>query len=332
MNWTHEQQGAIRAVHVAATLCQRVRRDMVQPLTTLQKKDRSPVTVADFASQAVVGAILREWSDAPLVAEEDAAELRHDEQRNLRELVVGQVRQALDRNVDDREVLDWIDLGRDHDQVASIRSFWTLDPIDGTKGFLRGEQYAIALARIEEGQVVFGVLGCPALSGSDGTGVLLVARHGSGSWIEPMSTLRAEPEDAVLQPVRVCDVSCPAEARICESVESGHSRHDHAARIANLLGIQSTPLRMDSQAKYAAVARGDASIYLRLPTRPDYREKIWDHAAGFIVVQEAGGQVTDASGAPLDFSCGAQLERNRGVVATNGKIHSAVLDAVRQVV
>jgi 3'(2'), 5'-bisphosphate nucleotidase len=85
---------------------------------------------------------------------------------------------------------------------------------------------------------------------------------------------------------------------------------------------------MDSQCKYAAVAQGDASVYLRLPTSSDYTEKIWDHAAGCLVVTEAGGCVSDVAGRPLDFSRGRTLSANRGVVATNGRLQSAVLDAV----
>src|SRR5439155_19463982 len=93
-------------------------------------------------------------------------------------------------------------------------------------------------------------------------------------------------------------------------------------------GIVTPPLRLDSQAKYATVARGDASIYLRLPTRQDYREKIWDHAAGLIIVEEAGGRVSDVRGAALDFSRGRRLEANAGVIATNGHIHDRVVAAV----
>ncbi len=107
--------------------------------------------------------------------------------------------------------------------------------------------------------------------------------------------------------------------------------HDDSARIAALLGITAEPYRIDSQCKYAAVARGDASIYLRLPTRADYREKIWDHAAGKFVVEQAGGRVTDVRGAPLDFAHGARLERNLGVVATDGRFHDEILAAVATV-
>ena len=80
-------------------------------------------------------------------------------------------------------------------------------------------------------------------------------------------------------------------------------------------------MRIDSQCKYGAVARGEASIYLRLPTSESYREKIWDHAAGWMVVNAAGGRVTDARGQNLDFSLGRTLDQNRGIIATNGHLH-----------
>ena len=85
---------------------------------------------------------------------------------------------------------------------------------------------------------------------------------------------------------------------------------------------------MDSQAKYAVVARGEAEIYLRLPTRADYREKIWDHAAGALIVSEAGGKVTDIAGKPLEFHHGRALDANRGLVVTNGPLHGPVLAAL----
>ena len=116
--------------------------------------------------------------------------------------------------------------------------------------------------------------------------------------------------------------------RFCESVETGHSDQGWSADIAGRLGITADPYRIDSQCKYAAVARGDATIYLRLPTRADYQEKIWDHAAGMFVVEQAGGRVTDIHGEPLDFSHGARLSANSGVVATNGRFHDDVIAAI----
>jgi adhesin HecA-like repeat protein len=104
------------------------------------------------------------------------------------------------------------------------------------------------------------------------------------------------------------------------------------ARIVAELGAKRPPLRMDSQAKYGILARGEGTVYLRLPTKKSYVEKIWDHAAGAIIVEEAGGRVTDLYGKPLDFSRGRTLDNNQGIVATNGKLHQRMLQAVKSVI
>ena len=73
---------------------------------------------------------------------------------------------------------------------------------------------------------------------------------------------------------------------------------------------------------------GEADIYLRLPTRKGYEEKIWDHAGGVLVVEEAGGTVTDIHGVAPEFQHGATLAKNQGMVVTNGKFHDEVIGAV----
>lgn len=50
---------------------------------------------------------------------------------------------------------------------------------------------------------------------------------------------------------------------------------------------------------------------------------------GAIVVKKAGGRITDMNGKPLDFRASAQLIYNRGIVASNGTLHQAVLEAIR---
>jgi 3'(2'), 5'-bisphosphate nucleotidase len=311
----------VAAVRAAAQLCDRAQGRLVAG-STLTKGDDSPVTVADFAAQAVVCAeLVDRLGDLDLVGEEDATDLSGDERATLREGVVSLVAAQRETSVTSAQVLGWIDRGR---ADGSAQRYWTLDPIDGTKGFLRGDQYAIALALIENGEVVLGVLGCPNLPNADGSRGAIFLADGSGSW-----AWFGESADAVQ--VEVASPASLAEARFCESVESGHSDHGDSARIAERLGITAEPYRIDSQCKYAAVGRGDASIYLRLPTRPGYREKIWDHAAGMLVVERAGGVVTDVEGRPLDFGHGRTLAANRGIVATDGRFHDEVVAAVRAV-
>lgn len=318
--WLKEMAVAVTAVREAARVCRAVQEKLATP-DAMQKKDKSPVTVADFASQAVVAARLEEaFPGHPLIGEEDARQLRTADQSTIRAAVVEHVR-TVRPGADEAKVLSWIDRGG---ASESGKRAWTLDPIDGTKGFLRREQYAIALALIENGKVVLGVLGCPNLTLGGVKGVLMTARRGMGTRLMKLW----DDADTGGTPARVASVQTTTGARFCESVESGHSDQDASARIATRLGITAEPVRMDSQAKYATVAAGEASIYLRLPTRADYREKIWDHAAGMIVVEEAGGRVTDVDGVPLDFSLGRELTKNRGIVATCGPIHDAVVQAV----
>jgi 3'(2'), 5'-bisphosphate nucleotidase len=102
--------------------------------------------------------------------------------------------------------------------------------------------------------------------------------------------------------------------------------------VAKAVGFTSASVRMDSQAKYGAVACGMAALYMRLPSpkTPDYRENIWDHAAGAIVVEEAGGKVTDMYGIPLNFSKSVKMMNNQGVIVSNGAIHDAVLEVFRE--
>lgn len=320
-DYAKETEVAIEAVRQAALLCRTVQRG-IEP-ETLSKKDRSPVTVADFGSQALVcRAVDAAFPSDPVIGEEDAAMLRSDQHGSIRQAVLSHVG-ALVPGSSEEDVLRWIDRGGSRRQSDR---FWTLDPIDGTKGFLRGEQYAVALALIVGGEVEVAVLGCPNLAHPhDETtcGVAFVARRSGGS---VATALFEETEDAAVRVSRTRDA---AEARFCESVESGHSSHDDAARVAIELGMHRDSIRLDSQAKYAIVASGQADIYMRLPTRAGYVEKIWDHAAGTLVVEEAGGRVTDIHGKPLRFAYGGTLEGNSGVIATNGLLHDQVLDALK---
>jgi 3'(2'), 5'-bisphosphate nucleotidase len=78
------------------------------------------------------------------------------------------------------------------------------------------------------------------------------------------------------------------------------------------------------------VARGQADIYLRIPTSKTYIEKIWDHAAGSIIATEAGAIVSDITGTPLDFTCGRTLSANRGIVCAVPAAHERIIEAIER--
>ncbi|MXX96720.1 MAG: 3'(2'),5'-bisphosphate nucleotidase [Rhodothermaceae bacterium] len=302
-SYSIELQTVHAALSEAALLCR-----SVQERVAITKGDRSPVTIADFGSQALVCRTLREvFPDDPIIAEEDSTLLRSDVQSELRE-TLGKHLEVIRPGTSMKSALKWIDYG--NTETYSDR-FWTLDPIDGTKGFLRKEHFAVALALIIEGKVAVAGLACPNLDHN-----IFLAAKGFGA-------RRGE------FPLRVSTTEDLEHARICESVESGHSAHQDVERVVGHLGITAKRKRLDSQAKYAVVASGDAEIYMRLPTRGDYIERIWDHAAGALLLTEAGGKVTDCTGKELDFSCGKGLEHNCGIIGTNGKIHGEIIEALK---
>lgn len=316
------------ALDVAAESCRladSVQREVVAKADALIKGDRSPVTMADLAIQTVISRRLAEsFPGDALLAEEDTDALSSSPE--MTERVLGLCRKSIP-DLSPEEMKKSLQRG-DHEGGGSGR-YWVLDPVDGTKGFLRGDHYAIALALIDSGQVVLGVLGCPRLElhpGEAGSpiGSLFIAVKGEGASARAVA---GGPEI----PIATDGLADGARLRMCESVEKAHAAHDEHAAIARKLGLRTEPYRIDSQCKYAIVARGEASIYLRLPSKKGYREKVWDHAAGAIVISEAGGRVSDLEGRPLDLVSGRFLGRSRGVIATNGVIHDRVLEAAREV-
>jgi HAL2 family 3'(2'),5'-bisphosphate nucleotidase len=329
-----ERRVAVAAVRDASRLCRAVRASF-NPDHAAAKADASPVTVADLGSEAVISLALADaFPIDPVAGEEDATQLRADRTSPIAETVLEHV-SALRPEID-HDRLCWA-LDRCNDDAGAVGRHWTVDPVDGTKGFVRGGQYAVALALIEDGQVVLGLLGCPnlAVDPADpgaGTGCLFVAERGFGAWQLPLDDAGEVSEGGALaeRAIHASDSSDVSAARWAESLEPKHSSQSEAAEVARLLGIATEPMRVDSQVKYALVARGNASIYLRLPIG-GYRENFCDHAAGSLLVREAGGVVTDVDGRELDFTTGRRLDRNRGILATAPALHDQVLAAVTRV-
>jgi len=314
---------------------------------TLTKDDKSPVTVADYSAQAVINTILSNaFPLDPVVGEEDSSDLRvssSETASHLKTRITDLANDALTAPVHEWERHEW-GIGPSHrrrtvNQVldaidrgkyagGKLGRLWTLDPIDGTKGFLRGGQYAVCLALVVDSIVQVGVIGCPNLhvdvhNPNGEKGCIFVAVRGEGAEQRPISN----PHSSL--PIRIPS-RLPSELTLLESYEPSHSSHSISARIIRHLGITQPPLRMDSQAKYCSLARGDGSLYLRMPTGVGYVEKIWDHASGSLLVTEAGGVISDSRGRPLDFGLGRTLGENWGIVASDASVHGQVIEAIKK--
>lgn len=300
---------AKEAVRHAARLSVRVQRGM-SDADKVVKSDASPVTVADYGCQAVVSYVLSsQIGSFRLMAEEDAETLVRAGETLLQHVVAavhaaagaGDGSPALPRppggwTAD--TVLSAIAAGT-HGGGAEDGGYWVLDPIDGTKGFLRYGQYAVGLAYVHGGAVQLSAIACPnlpfpswwegerGLGAAEGglssgrVGTLFTCVRGGGAWMEglPASSCTTEVgavAHAHLAPpvrIRATQETDMSRAVLCESFDPGHSNHDVSGRVAAALGLHSAgaagggrpSIRIDSMCKYGLLARGDGHLYLRLP-------------------------------------------------------------------
>ena len=269
--YEREREVAIQAVREAARLCRAVAAEISPEV--LAKKDKSPVTVADFGSQALICRTLAEaFPDDPVIAEEDSAELRRPENAAILEQVLRHVRGPIRtdgaggaRSTPARSADGSTGAARASTATGSGRSTRSTAPRGSSAASstpLRWRSSSTGRSRSRRWRVR--TCRCTAGAEPRGSRRHLHAVRGEGAFVVPLEQ-RAEAGTRRSAPIRVSDRDDPAAVRFCESVESGHSAQGDAAAIAARLGITAPPLRMDSQAKYAVVARGEAEIYLRLP-------------------------------------------------------------------
>ena len=315
----------------------------------ISKSDASPVTIADFAVQALlITALHAAFPDHGFVGEEDAATLRED--AHLREQVwklVSSVsdEERLEEDGEERlavpksseEMLEMIDKGG-QGRGGRRGKLWVMDPIDGTATFLRGEQYAISLALLEDGQEVLGLLSLPNLQldegrvkeksiDESGLGIMLWASRGHGAMTQRLDSSG----NWIESPRKLEKLTSPSETKeyhIVDCYASSATDHEFVRRLASRMGTSYPGTDCwSSHVRYAALVLGGGDLQLRVPF-PKTRFMIWDHAGAQLIFTEVGGKVTDLDGKDIDFGAGRDLSQNRGMLAAREDIHARVRDLV----
>ncbi|XP_008795435.1 putative PAP-specific phosphatase, mitochondrial isoform X2 [Phoenix dactylifera] len=344
-----ELEAAVDVVERACRLCVDVKKSLLSSDgRILEKNDRTPVTVADFGVQALISLELKSlFPSIPLVAEEDSGFLRSNSVHAQRGEVhganflvdsvlsaVAEKTSSVDEPLTSDDVLEAIDRGG-KDAVsfdAEPSAYWVLDPIDGTRGFLKGSDalYVVGLALVVKGEIAIGVMGCPNWKeynlstkksddkiGVSTPGIIMIAHSGCGTWTRRFSDVMGNYK-RIQDGWRRCFVdSC------CSSVDCGDIRDKQKVLLL--------PTCCGSLCKYLMVASGRASVFI-LRARAQTVIKVWDHAVGVVCVHEAGGKVTDWNGSPLDLAAD-QVDRriifpSGGVLVTNGALHKQLLEII----
>lgn len=173
---------------------------------------------------------------------------------------------------------------------------WIIDPIDGTKSYLRGlPTWSTLIALEADGELEVGVVSMPAM------GHRWWASRGGGAFCDG-------------RPIHVSGVEKLADAQLCWSGVQEWDEVDRLDRIVALARACWRTRGLGDAWQYMVVAEGAAEIAV------DPSVSLWDLAALKIIVEEAGGRLTDLSGASTPAG-GSGL-------ATNGLVHQAALDYI----
>jgi 3'(2'), 5'-bisphosphate nucleotidase len=185
---------------------------------------------------------------------------------------------------------------------------WIIDPIDGTRGFAKKNgEFSVMIALLAEGRIQIGVVFEPVAAR------LTYAVRGGGCW-------RKDQEDGMPQPCRVRAVQTLSQAVLTQSHTHSPGRQTRLASALAPARIQET---YSAGLKLALVARGEAELYLN--TYENFHDG--DIAAGHLLVEEAGGQVTGLHGEPIRY--GEASGQRSGLLASNGSLHRQALEVIR---
>ncbi|KAK9436361.1 myo-inositol-1(or 4)-monophosphatase [Metarhizium brunneum] len=339
-SWERELSVAQSAVLKAAKLTKGV----LSSVTEVSKADSSPVTVADFAAQALlIGILHAEFPDDKFVGEEDAGVLRRDE--DLRDKVYalysaarGDGPVSSSSSVD--EMLALIDMGGRGTGGPRGR-FWAMDPVDGTATFLTGGQYAVSLALLEDGREVLAAVVYPNLRlergriredsvDGVGLGVMLSGARGEGARVTRLAGL-----DGPWETERLPRLAASEGANL-HVVDCDRNRASHRGvmrAVCKELGAVFPGTDVwSSHVRYAALIIGGGDFLVRIPSGREAWSCVWDHAGAQLIYREVGGRITDLDGREVDFSRGRYLSGNRGLVMAREGIHDEVLRVARRAV
>ncbi|XBW34819.1 hypothetical protein QEN19_000385 [Hanseniaspora menglaensis] len=333
---------AIKIVKVACKLTSKIQKELTSN-EILTKTDASPVTISDLAAQyLVLNHLHSHFPEDAFIAEEDTKE----ETIEFLEDVLSLVNKYTEQAADIKHLSEIINLGNSKGSVNGVnKRHWVLDPIDGTKGFIRGDQFAICLSLLNEhGDVILGVIGCPNLSLSKYYSADLHGEHkfdyayldsqcGTDGYIffsKPAENFvsfapsikftfeNGDFKNEFLKNVTASDNKINLSKLVTlEGFEKGHSSHDLQSLIKEKFSIHNA-LHLDSQVKYCLLALNLGNVYLRLPTSLKFKEKIWDHAAGNSLLKSLNYNHTDSlENVEVNFYKGGRYFLTKGVIASN---------------
>jgi len=265
------------------------------------KIDKSPVTIADFASQIYIVSQLKEhFPNDEIIAEEENIELIDARTEYLIGQCFNELRLEKLKNI--KENLGF--------RGKSSNRQWTVDPIDGTIGYQKGLSYAIGLGFMIKTIPKLCVIAVPNYKKEPLA--IFTAQEGQGSQVSY--------DNKNFIPISVSQNKNIYNIHFCHSL---HYDQPWVLNFAKKIGVKNF-IQIDSMAKFCMVADGTADLYIK--PLDIAHSSTWDFLPGDLIVREAGGDVTDLNGKRLKFKKEKCLWTAPGIIASNGTLQKKILE------
>ena len=268
------------------------------------KKDDSPVTLADFASQIfIISEIRKKFPEDQIIAEEESSNFLNSNAKDLLKRCYKSLRINIEKSL--KESLDY--------RGPNSNRQWTVDPIDGTKGFQKNLAYAIGIGLMVQFEPMVSAIGVPNYKNTSLS--IFSAEKNKGA--------KVSHGDQNFTKIRVSEIKELKTSRMCYSL---HYNKPWVLDFAQSLGITNF-IAMDSMAKLCMVAEGSAEIYVK-PMNIQ-RSFTWDFLPGELLVKEAGGVITDINGNLIKYKNDKCKVTAPGLIASNGINHEDLIVALK---
>lgn len=332
-----------------------------QELGTVSKDDLSPVTIADFAIQALLTSTLHAaFPNDKFVGEESADALRANPallERVWQALQAIRVESTTIAPVSSHvifpdtpermcELIDWCGEGIPH----ATGRVWVFDPIDGTENFVQGLVYAVNVALLVDSAQTLSVVGCPNMSmdvrypagdhslDPAGEGCILLGVRGHGAWVRKLrgggGGGDAGEEEEVVQVKQIprhAATEALEDLRSVSAINTSGLSVVHG-EVAGRLGVEFPGcVLLPWVIRWVLLALGVGNATWWVYRSRSRLAKIWDHAGAMLLFEEVGGKVSDVDGEPISMVAGRKMIANFGIIAAPAALHAKVLETVRDV-
>jgi len=268
------------------------------------KQDQSPVTLADFASQIyIISKLKNNFPEDSIIAEESFSSEVNLSSKKIIYSCYDELNLSLKPNF--KDILNY--------RGPASETRWSIDPIDGTKGYQESLSYAIGIGLISKNEKIFSIIGVPNYSNNQIA--IFYANKGRGA--------RASYGNREFNPIKISEKENIKQYTLCHSL---HYDEPWVMELSKIMGIK-TYKQLDSMAKFCMIADGSADLYIK--PMNETRSFIWDFLPGHLLVTEAGGIVTDLMGKIPEYVNDKCLISAPGLVVSNGKSHDQIIEIIK---